>query len=82
VIFAAPLDTPEGPVAMPEGSWLCVEMGRESGCVAWSAKAGLKWCVWSLWAGVDRHGFIWVESLSRLCCACLKQVSEEVWLRD
>jgi len=32
-IFAAPLDTPEGPVCLPDGSWLCVEMGAARGCV-------------------------------------------------
>ena len=33
MIFAAHLSFPEGPVALADGSWLCVEGGAERGCV-------------------------------------------------
>ncbi len=33
MIFAAGLHSPEGPVALPDGSWLVVESGPERGCV-------------------------------------------------
>jgi gluconolactonase len=33
MIFAAPLDSPEGPISLPDGSLYCVEMGAESGCI-------------------------------------------------
>ena len=33
MVFCAELDHPEGPVLLPDGSWLVVEMGPERGCV-------------------------------------------------
>jgi gluconolactonase len=34
MIFAGDLQNPEGPVALPDGSWLIVEGGAERGCVS------------------------------------------------
>lgn len=34
MIFAKGLSVPEGPVALPDGSWLVVEMGPDRGCVS------------------------------------------------
>ena len=33
MVFAKDLRTPEGPVLLPDGSWLVVEMGPERGCI-------------------------------------------------
>src|SRR5579875_1434263 len=33
MIFAGDLQNPEGPVALPDGTWLIVEGGAERGCV-------------------------------------------------
>ncbi len=34
MIFANNLQNPEGPVALPDGTWLIVEGGAERGCVS------------------------------------------------
>lgn len=34
MIFASDLSIPEGPVPLPDGSWLVVEMGPDRGCVS------------------------------------------------
>jgi gluconolactonase len=34
MIFASDLQNPEGPVALPDGTWLIVEGGNERGCVS------------------------------------------------
>ena len=33
MMFARGLGLPEGPVALPDGSWLVVELAPERGCV-------------------------------------------------
>jgi hypothetical protein len=33
MVFATGLSAPEGPVALPDGTWLIVEGGAERGCV-------------------------------------------------
>jgi len=64
-IFAAPLDTPEGPVCLPDGSWLCVEMGPARGCVTKISPDGKE--IRKIVAtgrpnglAVDQDGTIWV----------------------
>jgi len=64
MVFAEGLSFPEGPVALSDGSWLCVESGAERGCITQISPDGL-----SLRAvaktgrpnglAVDREGFIW-----------------------
>ena len=38
--FASGLSFPEGPVALADGSWLCVEGGSERGCVTQISPGG------------------------------------------
>jgi len=40
VIFSAEVEEPEGPVALPDGSWLVVEMSPGTGCVSHVAPDG------------------------------------------
>lgn len=40
MIFAESLSVPEGPVLLPDGSWLLVEMGPDRGCVSRLTDAG------------------------------------------
>ena len=40
MIFANSLSVPEGPVLLPDGSWLLVEMGPDRGCVSRLTDAG------------------------------------------
>jgi gluconolactonase len=67
--FATNLSFPEGPVALPDGGWLVVEMGVERGCVSRISPDG-KTVTPIVKTGrpnglaVDRDGVIWVaESL-------------------
>jgi gluconolactonase len=65
MIFARDLGDPEGPVALPDGTWLVVEGTADRGCVTHIsadgktkraiAKTGLPNGL-----AVDRHGVIWV----------------------
>jgi gluconolactonase len=65
MIFADGLSVPEGPVVLPDGSWLVVEMGPDRGCVThMSADGKSKRCVVKTGRpnglAVDREGYIWV----------------------
>jgi gluconolactonase len=40
MIYAGDLHAPEGPVALPDGSWLIVEGGQHRGCVTWLGADG------------------------------------------
>lgn len=65
MIFVKGLDSPEGPVALPDGSWLAVEMGPERGCVSRISPDGRSIQVLAKTGrpnglAVDRHGIIWV----------------------
>jgi hypothetical protein len=42
MIFADGFDAPEGPVALPDGSWLIVEGGADRGCVTHISADGKK----------------------------------------
>src|SRR4030067_999390 len=88
MIFTAPLDTPEGPVALPGGGWLCGEMGKERGCgtrisqdgkiVEMIARTGRPNGL-----AVDRLGFIWVaESLSPALLRMSQAGQYEGWLSE
>lgn len=69
MIFAGGLQAPEGPVALPDGSWLVVEASGERGCVTLlSADAGARTVIRKTGRpnglAVDASGNIWVaESL-------------------
>ena len=40
MIFAGDLHAPEGPVALPDGTWLIVEGGADRGCVTCLSRDG------------------------------------------
>jgi gluconolactonase len=65
VIFATGLSAPEGPVALPDGTWLIVEGGAERGCVTHISADGqtkrvIKKTGRPNGLAVDSHGVIWV----------------------
>ena len=65
MIFAADLSFPEGPVALADGSWLCVESGAERGCVTRISPEGKTKSVVAKTGrpnglAVDAAGYIWV----------------------
>jgi gluconolactonase len=65
VIFATDLGDPEGPVALPDGTWLVVEGTAERGCVTHisadgKTKRAIKKTGLPNGLAVDHHGVIWV----------------------
>jgi gluconolactonase len=65
VIFTTGLSAPEGPVALPDGTWLIVEGGAERGCVTHiSANGQIKRVIKKTGRpnglAVDSQGVIWV----------------------
>jgi gluconolactonase len=65
LIFAAGLSEPEGPVALPDGTWLIVEGGSERGCVTQISPDGkasrvVKRTGRPNGLAVDSHSNIWV----------------------
>jgi gluconolactonase len=85
VIFAAPLDSPEGPVCLPNGSWLCVEMGEARGCITKISPDGNN--IHKIvetgrpnGLAVDQSGTIWVaESKTPSLLKMLPNGNYEVW---
>lgn len=70
MIFTAGLSAPEGPVALPDGTWLVVEGGSERGCVTHiSADGSTKRIVQRTGRpnglAVDSDGTIWVAESKR-----------------
>lgn len=62
--FSSGLSVPEGPVALPDGSWLVVEMGADRGCVTHISSDGDKKRVVAKTGrpnglAVDKNGSIW-----------------------
>jgi gluconolactonase len=65
MVFASQLSAPEGPVSLPDGTWLIVEGGSERGCVTHiSADGRIKRIVKNTGRpnglAVDRDGVVWV----------------------
>lgn len=65
LIFANDLGDPEGPVALPDGTWLVVEGTAERGCVTQISSDGKRKRIIQKTGlpnglAVDRHGVIWV----------------------
>jgi gluconolactonase len=65
MVFATGLSNPEGPVALPDGTWLIVEGGAERGCVTHISADGqtkriIKKTGRPNGLAVDSKGFIWV----------------------
>jgi gluconolactonase len=70
MIFFEPLDTPEGPVSLPDGSWYCVEMGPDRGSVTHISADGKRAFALAHTGrpnglAVDHNGMIWVAESSR-----------------
>ena len=69
MIYATGLGAPEGPISLPDGSWLCVEMSADRGWVAHISPDGQEKRVVARTGrpnglAVDRHGAIWVAESS------------------
>ena len=70
MVFAAGLKNPEGPVALPDGTWLIVEGGADRGCITHVSADGsstrmIKKTGRPNGLAVDSHGVIWVaESMT------------------
>lgn len=69
MLFTSGLSVPEGPVLLPDGSFLCVEMGPDRGCVTHiSADGQTKRMIARTGRpnglAVDRDGIIWVAESS------------------
>jgi gluconolactonase len=65
MVFTNGLSAPEGPVALPDGTWLIVEGGAERGCVTHisadgSTKRIIKKTGRPNGLALDSHGVIWV----------------------
>jgi gluconolactonase len=65
MIFASGLSFPEGPVVLPDGSWLVVEMEAQPGCVTQISPDGRQRRVIANTGrpnglAVDKNGFVWV----------------------
>src|SRR5450631_2252907 len=65
MIFASDLRAPEGPVALPDGTWLIVEGGADRGCVSQLSSDGRTRSVIRKTGRpnglvVDHEGAIWV----------------------
>ena len=69
MVLVSGLSEPEGPVLLPDGSWLCVEMGAGRGCVTHISPDGQSKRVVARTGrpnglAVDRQGAIWVAESS------------------
>ncbi len=65
MVFATGLSAPEGPVALPDGTWLIVESGAERGCVTHISADGQQKRIVKKTGrpnglAVDSEGVIWV----------------------
>ena len=65
MIFARSLSVPEGPVLLPDGSWLVVEMGPDRGCVSRLTDGGQTRTTLAVTGRpngltLDHRNFIWV----------------------
>jgi gluconolactonase len=67
-IFTTGLSVPEGPIALPDGSWLVVEGGAGRGCVTQISPDGLSKRIVAQTGepnglAIDKDGVIWVAEL-------------------
>ena len=88
MIFSSGLSVPEGPVVLPDGSWLVVEMGPDRGCVTHiSPDGGAKRIIARTGRpnglAVDLDGAIWVaESLTPSLMRVTMDGDAEVFLTE
>jgi gluconolactonase len=74
MLFTSGLSVPEGPVLLSDGSFLCVEMGPDRGCVTHISADGQSKRIIAKTGrpnglAVDKEGIIWVaESMTPLPC--------------
>jgi len=86
MIFARGLSVPEGPVVLNDGSWLCVEMGADRGCVTHIGADGTRKRTLARTGrpnglAVDRHATIWVaESMKPTLLRMQMDGSTEIFL--
>ena len=76
MVFATDLSSPEGPVALPNGSWLVVEGGSDRACVTQISSDGvMKRSVARTGRpnglAVDERGIIWVAESLRPALLCV-----------
>jgi gluconolactonase len=69
MIFAKGLGVPEGPVLLPDNSWVCVEMSADRGCVSHISADGKTIRMIAKTGrpnglAVDKDGFMWVAESS------------------
>lgn len=70
MIFVDDLGNPEGPVLLPDGSWVVLQMHPDRGCLTWISKDGTSrkdLCKTGRPNGatIDRNGVLWIaESMS------------------
>ncbi|MBI4790047.1 MAG: SMP-30/gluconolactonase/LRE family protein [Chloroflexi bacterium] len=67
--FTTGLGKPEAPVLLPDGSWLCVEMAADRGCVTHISADGKTRCVVAKTGrpnglALDKNGVVWVAESS------------------
>ena len=88
MIFASPLDNPEGPVILNDGSLYCVEMGVSTGCVTKISFDGKKINRLAKTGRpnglvVDHNGTLWVaESATPSLLKMTPDGEYETWLED
>jgi gluconolactonase len=88
VVFAHDLGEPEGPVRLPDSSWLVVEMRAERGCITHLSPDGKTRRTVAKTGrpnglAVDRQGIIWVaESASPALLRASLDGKVEVWLTE
>jgi gluconolactonase len=84
-IFCTGLRLPEGPVLLPDGSWLVTELARARGCVTHIDPSGQEKRIVARTGrpnglAVDREGVVWVaESLHASVVRLTLDGSQETW---
>jgi gluconolactonase len=85
MLFASGLKNPEGPVSLPDETWLVVEGGADRGCITWLSSDGTQARVVAKTGrpnglAVDHEGRIWVaeSQTPSLLCVTLEGKIETV----
>jgi gluconolactonase len=75
-LFAEGFSVPEGPVWLPDGSLMVVELGRDRGCITRISNDGRSRSVVARTGrpnglALDRHGRLWVAETARRAVLCM-----------